>query len=376
MINKAEVGNRIAAIRNHLGYSQAKFSEMLGVSTQAVSKWETGLSLPDIEVLLNISWFAKTTMNSILDGNDFIGAGPGDDRGLEYMNGLLLCPTCKNRLTLQSEKLGKPFFECINGHRVDVIDGVVFFNTREIPGELWSLWLRNYDHYLEEQKNPGLPRYREGAVYYKDAIWEEIDRIRPSIIMDFACGTGSGIKQVIEKIRWPVTIILADVSHRILKYNRVFFTEEWKNPYVDMVCLACDCSDVPLPDNSIDMVFSNAGFESMQEKMMDGFREAHRVLKPGGHAVYSISIVDGHESENTQKWMKLLYSADDTFGKMLITHHMNDIQQWLAKCEGTGFGKNKDIKIYGEMTAPDGDVFPFENMVLRWMAQHVVVSEK
>jgi uncharacterized protein YbaR (Trm112 family) len=122
------------------------------VSTQAVSKWETGLSLPDIEVLLNISWFAGTTINSILDGNDFVGGGLGADRGLERMGGLLLCPACKDRLRLCYDKTGKHSFECVNGHRVDVIDGVVYFNTREIPGELWSLWLRNYDHYLLEQR--------------------------------------------------------------------------------------------------------------------------------------------------------------------------------------------------------------------------------
>lgn len=230
MIDKIEVGNRIAAIRNHLNYSQAKFAELLGVSTQAVSKWETGLSLPDIELLLNISWFAKTTINSILDGNDFIGGGLHGDRGLERMSGLLLCPSCKDKLRLRGDRTAKQFFECASGHRTDVIDGVVYFNTREIPGELWSLWLKNYDHYLEEQRHPGLPRYREGEVPYIDAMWEEIDRIRPRTIMDFACGTGSGIKQIIERVRWPMTVILADLSHRILKYDRMFFSEEWRIP--------------------------------------------------------------------------------------------------------------------------------------------------
>ncbi len=373
MINKTEVGHRIAAIRNQLGFSQAKFAEMLGVSTQAVSKWETGLSLPDIEVLLNLSWFAGTTINSILDGSEFIGA-PGADRGLARMSGLLLCPTCKERLTLNEDMVGKHYFACPSGHRTDVIDGVVYFNTREIPGELWSLWLKNYDHYLEEQRHPGLPRYAEGELYYKEAMWREIDRLRPSTIVDIACGTGNGIKYIIERVRWPITIILADLSHRILKYDRVFFSEEWKNPFVDMVYLACDCSAVPLPDNSVDMVFSNGGFESMQRKMLEGFREAHRILKPSGHAVYNISVVDDHESRNTQKWIKLLYDKDNQSERNPT--HMNDIGQWTAKCENTGFQENKAIKIYGEMPAPDGDAFPFENMALRWMAQYVMVSEK
>lgn len=41
MINKAEVGKRIASLRSKLGYSQAAFAEKLNISPQAVSKWET-----------------------------------------------------------------------------------------------------------------------------------------------------------------------------------------------------------------------------------------------------------------------------------------------------------------------------------------------
>jgi len=55
MINKTEVGQRIANLRKNLEFSQAEFAEKLNVSTQAVSKWETGNSLPDVDVLLNMS---------------------------------------------------------------------------------------------------------------------------------------------------------------------------------------------------------------------------------------------------------------------------------------------------------------------------------
>ena len=42
MINKLEVGKRISRLRKKEGYSQAEFSELLNVTPQAVSKWETG----------------------------------------------------------------------------------------------------------------------------------------------------------------------------------------------------------------------------------------------------------------------------------------------------------------------------------------------
>lgn len=40
-----EIGNNIAAIRKANEFTQAELAEALQVSPQAVSKWETGVSL-------------------------------------------------------------------------------------------------------------------------------------------------------------------------------------------------------------------------------------------------------------------------------------------------------------------------------------------
>jgi hypothetical protein len=98
------------------------------------------------------------------------------------------------------------------------------------------------------------------------------------------------------------------------------------------------------------------------------------VLKRGGHAVYNISAVDDHNSENTKKWICLYMSLDSSYHPR--EEKMNDIQEWLAKCQRAGYGENDAVKVYGELPAPEGDVFPFENEVLQWMAAYVVVSQK
>lgn len=362
-------------LRKELGYSQSIFAGKLNVSTQAVSKWETGLALPDIEVLLNISWIAKVSIHTLLEGEDFITPQNGTDRGLLHISRYLVCPQCRNSLKLRiPTKQDKLNFVCDNGHRYDVVDGVIHFGSREIEGELWSLWLRNYEHYLEEQRHPGNSRYWQGSPHYREVMWQKIERLRPRIILDMACGTGSGIKYMIERINWPVTIVMTDLSHRILKWNRIFYSDEWRNPYVDMVYIACDCVNLPLVDNCIDVVFSNDGFESMQLKMMDGFSEGFRVLKPDAYAVYNISVVDDHKSENTKKWIHLYTSLDSSYHPEL--DKMNDINQWLQKCVKAGYNKNDAIKIYSELPAPVDDIFPFENEVLQWMAEYVVVSQK
>ena len=45
------LGKRIAAQRKHLGLTQEQLAEKLGITAQAVSKWENDLSCPDISVL-------------------------------------------------------------------------------------------------------------------------------------------------------------------------------------------------------------------------------------------------------------------------------------------------------------------------------------
>ena len=375
MIDKRIVGQRIAARRMELGYSQAGFAKKLGVSTQAVSKWETGFSLPNIETLLNISRMTKTSINEILDG-ETLPEHLIFDRGLARIIRCLVCPVCRKALRVRLPvRQEKPYFFCENGHGYNVVDGVLDFGVREVAGELWSLFLKNYEQYLAEQRHPGNPRYLQGTPDFRERMWQVLERLRPRTILDMACGMGAGIQYMIERINWPVTILLTDLSYRILKWDRAFFTGEWKNPYVDLVCLACDGANLPLADESIDLVFSNGGFESMQTKMPDGFREAYRVLKPGAHALYNMSAVEDWNGENTRKWVRLLQALDG-FDQFFGRENLQDIQTWLAFCEQTGFRENDAEKVYGELPAPEGDIFPFENEVLQWMAEYIVLSKK
>ena len=47
------IGNQIAMLRKKKGYTGDKFSEILGVTPQAVSKWENGKCLPETVLLPN-----------------------------------------------------------------------------------------------------------------------------------------------------------------------------------------------------------------------------------------------------------------------------------------------------------------------------------
>ncbi len=48
MIQPEQLGSRIAARRRARGLTQGQVADRMGVSPQAVSKWERGLSCPDL----------------------------------------------------------------------------------------------------------------------------------------------------------------------------------------------------------------------------------------------------------------------------------------------------------------------------------------
>ena len=61
--------DNIKTLRKNKGLSQAELSVKLHVVRQTVSKWETGLSVPDAEMLINISELFEIPVSEILGEN-------------------------------------------------------------------------------------------------------------------------------------------------------------------------------------------------------------------------------------------------------------------------------------------------------------------
>lgn len=55
MIDPLKVGSKIATYRKQLSLTQDDLANRLNVTRQALSKWETGLSLPSIEGIVELS---------------------------------------------------------------------------------------------------------------------------------------------------------------------------------------------------------------------------------------------------------------------------------------------------------------------------------
>lgn len=64
------LGQRIAELRSGRGIKQNELAERLGVSAQAVSKWENDISCPDISVLPQLAEELGVTVDELLTGKE------------------------------------------------------------------------------------------------------------------------------------------------------------------------------------------------------------------------------------------------------------------------------------------------------------------
>ncbi len=83
-MNQIKIGNFIATRRKAHGMTQSQLAEMLGITDKAVSKWETGKSMPDLSLFTPLCDLLEITLNELL-----LGELISDDKLKEKSNQLL-----------------------------------------------------------------------------------------------------------------------------------------------------------------------------------------------------------------------------------------------------------------------------------------------
>ncbi len=78
------IGTTIAALRREKGLTQDALAAQLGVSAQAVSKWENGLSCPDILMLPEIAEFFDVSVDALFGRESTNAAVPAPVENVVY----------------------------------------------------------------------------------------------------------------------------------------------------------------------------------------------------------------------------------------------------------------------------------------------------
>ena len=67
-MNQGMIGKFLAEERKHAKYTQKQLADILNVSDKTISKWETGKSLPDLEMMSSLCQIFDISINELLSG--------------------------------------------------------------------------------------------------------------------------------------------------------------------------------------------------------------------------------------------------------------------------------------------------------------------
>lgn len=86
-MEQQKVGQLLKELRKEKGLTQAQLAEQFGVSDRSVSRWETGVTLPDLSVLVELADFYKIDLRELIDGERKTAEG---NENVEEMKDTLL----------------------------------------------------------------------------------------------------------------------------------------------------------------------------------------------------------------------------------------------------------------------------------------------
>lgn len=113
-MDQVKIGKFIAECRKKHNITQMQLAEKLGITDRAVSKWETGKSMPDSAIMLQLCRILEITVNDLLSGK--VVAGENYNKEMENK----LIEMVRQKETADKRMLALEIF-------IGVIFSVVFF---------------------------------------------------------------------------------------------------------------------------------------------------------------------------------------------------------------------------------------------------------
>lgn len=248
MISKVHVGRRLTKYRQEKRLSQAELAEQLRVTPQAVSKWERGAALPDIELLLQLSRLYGVSVNRLLED--------------EYILPALADKPCK------------------------LVDGVAYFVPQAERNEA-AAWA---EAMVREKWVPRswTENMQRGAPW-TDEIFRRM-QAHGGMILEIGAGPGGGFMPCLLRRAPEAAVIVSDLSPTVVREWKRCLEKEIGSPNISYAVF--NFCRMPLRDGTIDVVSDFGGIANTVEgEKAQALKEAWRVLKPGGLLVTATGFV-------------------------------------------------------------------------------------
>ena len=291
-MNLTAIGAYIAMLRLSRGLTQKELAHHLGVSAQAVSKWEHGDNLPDASLLLPLAETLHTTADALLSAGSHRQAQPidlnrlycgvaaldmvEDAFGADSAIGLALHAALehlgidRNAAIGREQFLSEAILHCLmNGETLsdaaleaNIQDEALRERIRKARRDC-SLFTGKQQYYDDFR-----PSYPAAAI---DFIHTHIGE--NAVIADIGSGTGK------------LAMLLAGHASRLyaLEPNahmrRILCHRTAELPQVQIIAATAEA--LPLPDHSVDAITVGEAYHWFDNEQTRA--EFRRILKPGGH---------------------------------------------------------------------------------------------
>lgn len=288
----------------------------------------------------------------------------------EILN-LLRCPKCNGELSLTVEKeengeIIEGKLSCKDGHDWVIREGVINFGS--VEQELSNNWTEAYEQYDDEEMDKklseGIPKNQIIiGDKTKKFIIDKINNKENKFILDIATGRGALFIEMVKQLKIDSQIICTDLSFIVLKYDRL--KAEKINPEARVNYIACDATNMPFKDNTIDAAVSFFGIANMLNLTDDGIKEAKRVLK-SDHSLFDSYVILKEDSEGF-KTLKEFCKENNVIGAEEFV-----LREGIEKAYIEAGFDNINITTTGESIGEKNefDLMPFEG---EWFA--MVIAE-
>lgn len=216
-INNEKFGAFLSRLRKEKGMTQKELAEKLFVSDKAVSKWERGLSLPDIALLQPIAELLGTSVTELLSGQTIQPDQPMTVKDVEPLVASALTMTAQEQEAQRGHRRawGRWFFLALSAFAVELM--TLWSQFRDdlstfayLPPMLAGIF-GIYFVFIAKEKIPafydqnrinfysdGIFRMNVPGVYFNNRNWPHI----LNAVRTWACLTLGGWVPVYTGIKW------------------------------------------------------------------------------------------------------------------------------------------------------------------------------
>lgn len=186
---------------------------------------------------------------------------------------------------------------------------------------------------------------------YAADLADRVARLDPRAVLETAAGTGVVARALAPRLKPSASYTITDLSQPMLDRARSRQPEDdrldWRQ---------ADAMALPFPDARFDVVLCQFGAMFLPDRVA-GYAEARRVLRPGGHFIFSVwdSLATNAIPEAVLSAVADCFPDDPPTFLARLPHGYHDTGRIRADVEAAGFGSVAIETLAFESTAPDAE---------------------